>query len=148
MPDGAVSVASDGKETVDRKGIDLEQEALVREVYAANKHTVMVLKASSFAINWSDHVPAILTLAHSSQEEGTRWPTSLRRNPAGRLVHVPKSAMQLPPMMDYDIRHGRTACAKDPLYPFGFGLSTTFRYGTLRRAAPVGPTAKWPSASK
>ena len=33
-------VASDGKEAVDRKAIDLEQETLVREVYAANKHTV------------------------------------------------------------------------------------------------------------
>ncbi len=30
-------------------------------------------------------------------------------NPAGLLVHLtPKSLDQLPPMMDYDIRHGRT----------------------------------------
>ena len=121
----------------------------MREVYAANKHTVMVLKASfPFAINWSDaHVPAILTLAHSSQEEGHALADVLfgAYNPAGRLVHTwPKSAMQLPPMMDYDIRHGRTYMyAKDPLYPFGFGLSyTTFRYGTLSVPdAPVGPTA-------
>jgi beta-glucosidase len=142
-------VASDGKEAVDRKAIDLEQETLVREVYAANTHTVMVLKASfPFAINWSDaHVPAILTMAHSSQEEGHALADVLfgAYNPAGRLVHTwPKSAMQLPPMMDYDIRHGRTYMyAKDPLYPFGFGLSyTTFRYGAVSAPdAPVGPTA-------
>jgi beta-glucosidase len=131
-------VASDGKEAVDRKSIDLEQESLVREVYAANKRTVVVLKASfPFAINWSQaHVPAILTMAHNSQEEGHAMADVLfgAYNPAGRLVHTwPKSAMQLPPMMDYDIRHGRTYMyAKDPLYPFGFGLSyTTFQYGKL-----------------
>jgi beta-glucosidase len=140
-------VASDGKEAVDRKSIELEQENLVRAVYAANHHTVLVLKASfPYAINWSQaHVPAIVTLAHNSQEEGHALADVLfgDYNPAGRLVHTwPKSAMQLPPMMDYDIRNGRTYMyAKDPLYPFGFGLSyTTFRYGTLTTpTAPVDP---------
>jgi beta-glucosidase len=42
---------------------------------------------------------------------------------------------QLPPMMDYDIRHGRTYLYlhQKPLYAFGFGLSyTTFAYSNLR----------------
>jgi beta-glucosidase len=42
---------------------------------------------------------------------------------------------QLPPMMDYDIRHGRTYMylAGKPLYAFGYGLSyTKFAYSNLR----------------
>jgi beta-glucosidase len=136
-------VASDGKEAVDRRAIDLEQEALVREVHAANPRTVLVLKASfPFAINWSQqHVPAILTLAHNSQEEGHALADVLfgDYNPAGRLVHTwPRSAGDLPPMLDYDLRKGRTYMYTKaaPLYPFGHGLSyTTFAYSNLKIAA-------------
>ena len=127
-------VASDGKEAVDRRSIDLEQEALVKQVVAANPRTVVVLKASfPFAIAWSqEHVPSILTMAHNSQEEGNALADVLfgDYNPAGRTVHTwPRSIDQLPPMMDYDITHGRTYMyfKGQPLYPFGFGLSyTTF----------------------
>ena len=133
-------VPSDGKEAVDRKSLSLEQEDLVKLVLQANPNTVLVLVSSfPFAINWSaEHVPAILHMTHGSQEMGNGLADVLfgKVNPAGRLVQTwPRSITQLPPMMDYDIRHGRTYMYfKDsPLFPFGFGLSyTTFAWSNLK----------------
>lgn len=134
---------SDGKEAIDRKSITLEQEDLVKDVLAVNPKTVVVLIASfPFAIQWTEeHAPAIVHMAHNSQEEGNALADVLfgDYNPAGRLVVTwPKSLDQLPPMMDYDIRHGRTYMyfRQPPLYPFGYGLSyTTFAYSNLRTSA-------------
>ena len=139
----ACSVPSDGREGSDREIIDLAQEQLVKQVYAANRKTVVILVSSfPFAINWSQaHVPAILHMAHSSQDEGTALAQVLfgDYNPGGRLVVTwPKSIDQLPPMMDYNIRHGRTYMyfKGEPLYPFGYGLSyTTFKYSNLRTSS-------------
>lgn len=133
-------VPSDGKEAVDRKSLTLEQEDLVKLVLQANPNTVLVLVSSfPFTINWSaEHVPAILHMTHGSQEMGNGLADVLfgKVNPAGRLVQTwPQSITQLPPMMDYDIRHGRTYMYfKDtPLFPFGYGLSyTTFAYSNLK----------------
>jgi len=142
-------VPSDGKEAVDRRSITLEQEELVQRVYAANPNTVVVLKSSfPFAVNWTQaNVPAVLHLTHSSQEEGRALADALfgDYDPAGRLVQTwPSSIEQLPPMMDYDIRHGRTYMyfKGAPLYPFGYGLSyTTFAYSNLRTSSRVIPAA-------
>jgi beta-glucosidase len=134
---------SDGKEAIDRKSITLEQEELVKQVLAVNPRTVVVLISSfPFAIQWTEeHVPAIVHMAHNSQEEGNALADVLfgDYNPAGRLVVTwPMSLDQLPPMMDYDIRHGRTYMyfRQKPLYPFGYGLSyTTFAYSNLRTSS-------------
>jgi beta-glucosidase len=134
---------SDGKEAIDRKSITLEQEELVKQVLAANPRTVVVMIASfPFAIQWTEeHAPAILHMAHNSQEEGNALADVLfgDYNPAGRLVVTwPTSLDQLPPIMDYDLRHGRTYMyfRQKPLYPFGSGLSyTTFAYSNLRTSS-------------
>ena len=135
---------SDGKEAIDRTSITLEQEELVKEVYAVNPHMVVVLISSfPFAIQWTkDNIPAIVHMAHDSQEEGNALADVLfgDYNPGGRLVVTwPQSLDQLPPMMDYNLRDGRTYMyfKGEPLYPFGYGLSyTTFDYSNLKTSSP------------
>jgi beta-glucosidase len=86
-------------------------------------------------------------MAHNSQEEGNALADVLfgDYNPAGRLVQTwPKSLEQLPEMMDYNIRNGRTYMyfKGEPLYPFGYGLSyTTFAYSNLRTNTATLPAA-------
>ncbi len=135
-----VSVPSEGREAVDRESINLEQEELIKKVYEANPKTIVVLLSSfPYAINWSQqNVPAIVHMSQNSQETGSALADVLfgLYNPAGRLVQTwPKSIEQIPPMLDYDIRNGRTYMyfKGEPLYPFGFGLSyTTFKYENLK----------------
>lgn len=136
-----ISSPSEGREDLDRKTITLDdQEELIKQVFAANPKTIVVLKSSfPYAINWTqENVPAILHMAHSSQEEGNALADVLfgDYNPGGRLVQTwPKSLDQLPEMLDYNIRDGRTYMyfKGEPLYPFGFGLSyTTFLYSNLK----------------
>ena len=134
---------SDGKEAIDRKSITLEQEELVKQVFAVNPRTVVVLISSfPFSIQWTkEHAPAIVHMAHNSQEEGNALADVLfgDYDPAGRLVVTwTMSLDQLPPIIDYDLRHGRTYMylRQKPLYPFGYGLSyTTFAYSNLRTSS-------------
>lgn len=135
---------SDGREGRDRESITTPEEQLVKQVYEVNKRTVVILVSSfPLAINWTqENVPAILHIAHSSQDEGTALAQVLfgDYNPGGHLVETwPKSLDQLPPMMDYNIRDGKTYMyfKGEPLYPFGFGLSyTNFQYSNLKTSAP------------
>ena len=134
---------SNGKEDMDRKTIVLEQEELVKKIFAANPHTVEVLRSSfPYAIVWSEqNLPAIVHMTHNSEEEGHGLADVLfgDYSPAGRLNQTwPTGDAQLPPMMDYNIRHGRTYMyAKEkPLYAFGYGLSyTSFAYEDLSLSA-------------
>jgi len=137
---GQNHVASDGREDVDRQAITIEQEDLVKLVLAANPKTILIMVSSfPYAINWSkDHVPAILHVSQSSQEMGNAVAEAIFGNfsPAGRLVQTWISSIdQLPPILDYNIRNGRTYMYDKnvPLYPFGYGLTyTSFKYSGLK----------------
>ena len=142
--DSSCETPGEGMENSDRRSLALEQEDLIKDVYAANPRTIVVLLSDyPYAINWTNaHVPAILQMSQNAQEAGTAIADVLfgDYNPAGRLVVTwPQSLDQLPPMLDYNLRHGRTYMyfKGEPLYPFGYGLSyTTFRYANLKTSAP------------
>lgn len=139
-PWGQTALASDGREDVDRTSLQLEQEDLLRSVYKKNSRTVLVLISSfPYAINWSqDNSPAILHFTQSCQELGHAVSDVIfgDYNPAGRTTQTwVKDISDLPHIMDYDIRKGRTYMyfKGKPLYAFGHGLSyTSFDYSHLQ----------------
>lgn len=139
-PWGQTALAYDGREDVDRTSLQLEQEDLLRSVYKKNPRTVLVLISSfPYAINWSqDNIPAILHFTQSCQELGHAVSDVIfgDYNPAGRTTQTwVKDISDLPHIMDYDIRKGRTYMyfKGKPLYAFGHGLSyTSFDYSHLQ----------------
>ncbi|WP_281299150.1 glycoside hydrolase family 3 C-terminal domain-containing protein [Flavobacterium limnophilum] len=131
---------SEGKEAVDRQSLTLEQEDLIKIAYQANPKTVVALISSfPYAINWTqEHIPAIVHLTQNSQELGTALADVLfgDYNPAGRLTQTwVKDITDLPDLLDYNIRNGRTYMyfQGKPLYAFGHGLSyTSFAYNSIK----------------
>ena len=148
-PWGEGNVAGDGREAVDRRSLELETEDLVKVVWKANPNTVVALISSfPYAIDWTqDNVPAIIHMAQSGQELGNALADVIfgDYNPAGRTTQTwVRDILDLPNMLDYDIRNGRTYMyfEGEPLYPFGHGLSyTTFEYSGLK-VRPAGKDVK------
>lgn len=138
-PWGYGLVAGDGREAVDRRSLQLETEDLIKVVSQANPHTVVALISSfPFAINWTqEHVPSILHMTQCGQETGTALAQAIFGdiNPAGRTTQTwVRDILDLPNMLDYDIRNGRTYMyfGGKPLYAFGHGLSySSFKYSRL-----------------
>ncbi len=138
-PWSKTTIASDGREDVDRTSLQLDQEDLIKLVYKANPKTVAVLISSfPYAINWTqEHVPSILHITQSCQELGHAIADVLfgKYNPAGRTTQTWVTSIdELPNMMDYNIRNGRTYMyyKGKPLYAFGHGLSyTKFDYTSI-----------------
>ncbi|MGB7296869.1 MAG: glycoside hydrolase family 3 C-terminal domain-containing protein, partial [Candidatus Aminicenantales bacterium] len=125
----------------DRLTLDLPrmQEDLLKKVQALGKPIVLVLlNGSALSINWANqNIPAILEAWYPGQAAGTAISDVLfgEYNPAGRLpVTFYRATEDLPPFDDYAME-GKTYryFRKEPLYPFGFGLSyTRFSYSHLQ----------------
>ncbi|MEL4307028.1 glycoside hydrolase family 3 C-terminal domain-containing protein [Joostella sp. CR20] len=124
----------------DRTKLDLpkSQIELMKAVVTTGKPIVLVLlNGSALSINWaSENIPAILSAGYPGQEGGNAVADVLfgDYNPAGRLpVTYYKSVNDLPAFEDYNM-DGRTYkyFKKEPLYPFGHGLSyASFEYSQL-----------------
>jgi beta-glucosidase len=94
----------------------------------------------------TDMVEAILFVWYPGQEGGRAVASLLfgDASPSGKLtVTFPKATADLPPFEDYSM-NGRTYryATREPLFPFGFGLSyTSFEYRDLQIIPPIDPTA-------
>jgi beta-glucosidase len=147
--DASNSDAAGDKVHLDLTGLQAE---LLEMIVALGKPTVLVLiNGSALGVNWADeHVGAILEAWYPGQEGGSAIADVLfgDYSPAGRLpVTFPRSVDDLPDFCDYSMS-GRTYrySTKEPLYPFGYGLSYTkfeYREIELSKASPrVGETVE------
>jgi beta-glucosidase len=134
------SEAAGDKTSLDLPGL---QQALLEEVARLGKPTVLVLLAgSALCINWADeHVRAIVQAWYPGQATGQALADILfgDYSPAGRLpITFPRSLADVPEFTDYRMK-GRTYryAEKEPLYPFGYGLSyTRFEYEDIEVSKP------------
>jgi len=126
----------------DRDSLDLlgSQEALVRAVVETGTPTVVLLiNGRPLSINYvKDHVPAILEGWYLGEQGGTAAANVLFGdvNPGGKLpISFPKSVGQLPDFYDHKPSRNRSYLfdGREPMFPFGFGLSyTQFHFDNLR----------------
>jgi len=123
------------------------QQRLLEEIVALGKPTVLVLIAgSALDLSWAhEHVDAILDAWYPGEEGGTAIAEVLFGDvsPGGRLpITFPRSVADVPEFTDYGMK-GRTYryLEKEPLYPFGYGLSyTRFEYRDIQlSSARIGP---------
>jgi beta-glucosidase len=137
----------------DRDSLDLvgRQNDLVKAVLETGKPTVvMLINSGPLAINYiAENVPAILEGFYLGQETGVAVADVLfgDTNPGGKLsVSFPRSVGQLPIYYNHKptARRGYLFTSKEPLFPFGYGLSyTTFEYSSLKVApAQIGASGR------
>ena len=126
----------------DRDSLDLvgRQNDLVKAVLETGKPTIVLLiNSGPLSINYiAENVPAILEGFYLGQETGVGVADVLfgDYNPGGKLtISFPRSVGQLPLYYNRKptARRGYLFANKEPLFPFGFGLSyTTFAYSNLK----------------
>ncbi len=132
-------------ESGDRTQIELPevQKKFIRKLAERGARLVLVLTGGSpIALGEiAEMVEAILFVWYPGQEGGRAVASLLFGDavPSGKLtLTFPKSTADLPPFENYEMA-GRTYryAEKEPLFPFGFGLSyTTFTYRQLKITAP------------
>jgi beta-glucosidase len=125
----------------DRDSLELigQQNELVKAILGTGKPTIVLLiNSGPLSINYiAENVPAILEGFYLGQETGVGVADVLfgDYNPAGKLtMSFPRSVGQLPLYYNRKptARRGYLFANKEPLFPFGFGLSyTTFEYSNL-----------------
>jgi beta-glucosidase len=148
-------------EGFDRPDMDLvgEQVALIEQVAAANKNTVVILNTGSpITMNWLTNVAAVIQAWYPGQECGNAIADVLfgKVNPSGKLPQTfPLRLEDNPAYINYPGENGRVHYGEGlfvgyryyekkkvaPRFPFGFGLSyTTFAYDALRLSTQeIGP---------
>jgi beta-glucosidase len=141
-------------EASSRAFLDLpgKQEQLLEAVVATGKPVVLVLESGRpLDIRWAaEHVPAIIQAWYPGTEAGNAIADVLFGEvaPSGRLpISWPRSVGQIPVYYNHK-NTGRPSSpdrwhtsyldeSKEPLFPFGYGLSyTTFSYSNLRVLSP------------
>ncbi len=139
----------------DRDSLDMlgAHDDLVKAVVATGTPTVVILSnGRPLSINYiAQNVPAILEGWFPGEEGGTAAAEVLFGdvNPGGKLpITFPHSVGDLPDYYNHKPSENRSYefGHREPLFPFGFGLSyTTFKFENLRvvpEKIPVGGTAK------
>jgi len=126
----------------DRDSLNLigSQEALVRAVVETGKPTVVLLiNGRPLSINYvKEHVQAILEGWYLGEQGGAAAANVLFGdvNPGGKLpISFPRNVGELPDYYNHKPSANRSYLGngREPLFPFGWGLSyTTFRFDNLR----------------
>ena len=126
----------------DRDDLEMlgQQRELVQAVYDTGVPTIVILiNGRPLAINWTaEHVPAIIEGWYLGQEAGTAVAEILFGdvNPGGKLpITFPRSVGQIPAYYNHKptINQNYLFDTKEPLFPFGYGLSyTTFSYSNVK----------------
>src|SRR5262249_43035371 len=128
----------------DRDSLDLAggQNELVKAIVETGKPVVVVLiNSGPLSVNYiAEKVPSILEGFYLGQETGTAVADVLfgDYNPGGKLaISFPRSVGQLPIFYNHKptAKRGYLFTSKEPLFPFGYGLSyTAFPYSNLKVA--------------
>jgi beta-glucosidase len=137
----------------DRDSLDLvgRQNDLVKAVLETGKPTIVFLiNSGPLSVNYiAEKVPAILEGFYLGEETGTGAADVIfgDYNPSGKLsISFPRSVGQLPTYYNHKptARRGYLYASKEPLFPFGYGLSyTTFESRDLKlNPEHISPTGR------